>query len=162
MDLPGRAVDDDSASKLRLENFLPYRLSILSNTISGSIAASYAERFNLSIPEWRVMAVLGRHPGLSAIEVSERTLMDKVAVSRAVARLLKTGRLERQFADQDKRRSILHLTAEGRSVHRDVAALALQYEADLLDGLSAEEIASLERVFDRLLARARLIGSPKT
>ena len=98
-------MEDDSAKRLRLEDFLPYRLSILSNTVSGSIAAGYAEAFDLSIPEWRVMAVLGRHPGLSAIEVSERTLMDKVAVSRAVAKLLKKGRLERQFADRDRRRS---------------------------------------------------------
>ncbi|MEO0579542.1 MAG: MarR family transcriptional regulator, partial [Pseudomonadota bacterium] len=65
---------DETAERLRLEHFLPYRLSILSNTISGSIAAIYAERFDLSIPEWRVMAIVGRKPGLSAIEVAERAL----------------------------------------------------------------------------------------
>lgn len=155
-------MDDDPAKRLRLENFLPYRLSILSNTVSASIAASYAERFDLTIPEWRVMAILGRHPGLSAIEVAERSLMDKVAVSRAVARLLKNGRLTRDFADQDKRRSILHLSEEGTDVHRQVAELALSYERDLLDGLGADDIAALDNMLDRLLARARLIGSPKT
>ncbi len=153
---------DDPASLLRLENFLPYRLSILSNTVSGSIAAMYAEQFDLSIPEWRVMAVLGRHPNLSAIEVAERTLMDKVAVSRAVAKLLKTGRLQREFADKDKRRSILKLSPDGVSVHAEVAALALSYETDLLQGMSGEEINDLNRLFDRLLARARLIGVPRT
>ncbi|MEO0997052.1 MAG: MarR family transcriptional regulator [Pseudomonadota bacterium] len=155
-------MDDDPAKRLRLESFLPYRLSILSNTVSASIAASYAERFDLTIPEWRVMAILGRHPGLSAIEVAERSLMDKVAVSRAVARLLKNGRLTRDFADQDKRRSILHLSDEGTEVHAQVAELALSYERDLLDGLGADDITALDNMLDRLLARARLIGSPKT
>lgn len=155
-------MDTDPADRLCLEDFLPYRLSILSNTISGSIAASYAQKFGLTIPEWRVMAVLGRHPGLSAIEVGERTLMDKVAVSRAVARLLKNGRLVRQFADRDRRRSILNLSEDGKNVHAKVAALALNYERDLLKGLTEDEVKTLDRLFDRLLARARLIGSPKT
>ena len=73
-------------SKLHLENFLPYRLSVLSNTVSGAIAAAYFAHFGLSIPEWRVMAVLAANPGLSAAEVTARTAMDKVAVSRALAR----------------------------------------------------------------------------
>ncbi len=70
-----------------LEDFLPYRLSILSNRVSRAIAARYAKAFDLTIPEWRVIAVLGRRPGLTAKEIAEATEMDKVAVSRAVARL---------------------------------------------------------------------------
>lgn len=67
---------------LDLEHFLPYRLSVLSNTVSTALAGAYARRFGLSIPQWRVIAVLARTPGLSAAAVAERTAMDKVAVSR--------------------------------------------------------------------------------
>ena len=67
-------------SELILENFLPYRLSILSNTVSSMIATTYNKRFGLSIPEWRVIAVLGRFPGLSAVEVAERTLSRRESV----------------------------------------------------------------------------------
>ena len=94
--------------ELKLEQFLPYRLAILSHTVSTTIAHVYDKRFGLSIPEWRVIAILGRFPGLSAVEVAERTLMDKVAVSRAVTKLIKNGRIDRQFADADRRRSILN------------------------------------------------------
>ena len=81
---------------LELERFLPYRLSVLSNRISDAIAREYSQRFALGVTEWRVMAVLGRWPGLSASDVARRTAMDKVAVSRAVARLLDgIGRDER-------------------------------------------------------------------
>lgn len=148
-------------SELILEDFLPYRLSILSNTVSSTIASAYNKRFRLSIPEWRVIAILGRFPGLSAAEVADRTLMDKVAVSRAVAKLIKSGRIDRQFADADRRRSILQLSDEGRKVHDEVAPLALKFEENLLHGLSDEEIQTLNNIMERLLARARLLGTPQ-
>jgi len=146
--------------ELRLEDFLPYRLAVLSNTVSTTVARAYDKRFSVSIPEWRVIAVLGRFPGLSAVEVAERTLMDKVAVSRAVTKLIKNGRIDREFADNDKRRSILNLSEDGKKLHDEIAQLALQFERDLLHGFSEEEMANLNSVMERLLARASLIGPP--
>lgn len=148
-------------SELILENFLPYRLSILSNTISSTIATACNKQFGLSIPEWQVIAVLGRFPGLSAVEVAERALMDKVAVSRAVTKLIDTGRVDRQFADADRRRSILRLSEEGKRVHDKIAPLALKFEEDLLHALSHDEIQTLSVIMKRLLARARLISAPQ-
>ena len=145
------------SDELILERFLPYRLSILSNTVSTIIAHAYEKRFGLSIPEWRVIAILGRFPGLSAVEVAERTLMDKVAVSRAVTRLVKNGRIDREFADADRRRSILNLSGEGRRVHDEIAPLALRFERELLEGFDDTEIEALDRIMDRLLERARLL-----
>src|SRR5438445_5347964 len=74
-------------AELELERFLPYRLSVLTNRISTAIARVYVRRFGLTVPEWRVMAVLGRFGEMPANAVCERTAMDKVRVSRAVARL---------------------------------------------------------------------------
>ena len=144
--------------ELILEDFLPYRLSVLSHTISSTIAGVYEKRFGVSIPEWRVIAILGRFPGLSAVDVAERTLMDKVAVSRAVTKLIKNGRIDRQFADADRRRSILNLSEEGRKVHDEIAPLALQFEHDLLDGISDDDVTTLNAVIDGLLAKARKLG----
>jgi DNA-binding MarR family transcriptional regulator len=146
--------------ELILEDFLPYRLAVLSNTVSTTVARAYDKRFSVSIPEWRVIAVLGRFPGLSAVEVAGRTLMDKVAVSRAVTKLIKNGRIDREFADSDKRRSILNLSEDGKKLHDEIAQLALQFERDLLHGFSQEEMDNLNSVMERLLARASLIGSP--
>lgn len=144
--------------ELILENFLPYRLSTLSHRVSTTIAQVYEKRFGLSIPEWRVIAILGRFPGLSAVEVAERTFLDKVAVSRAVSKLLKNGRIDREFADADRRRSILNLSDEGRRVHDEVAPLALRFERDLLAGLDDDERASLDRTMERLMERADELG----
>ena len=89
---PERTRRTAPAPILDLERFLPYRLSVLSNTVSHAIAEMYGERYQLSVTQWRVLAVVGRFPDLSAVEVAERTKMDKVAVSRAVAELIRDGR----------------------------------------------------------------------
>jgi len=146
---------------LELEKFLPYRLSVLSNTVSQAIAREYEDRFQLSITEWRVVAVLGRYDGLSAREVAERTAMDKVAVSRAVAELMKDGRVKRSTADHDKRQSVLSLTAKGRKVYDEVAPLALQHEQRLLAHLDAEEREWLGRIIEKLLLAERALGVDK-
>jgi DNA-binding MarR family transcriptional regulator len=144
--------------ELILEDFLPYRLAILSHSVSASIASVYEKRFGVTIPEWRVIAIVGRFPDLSAVEVAERTVMDKVAVSRAVSKLTKSGVIDRQFADADRRRSILNLSEKGRAVHDEIAPLALQMEADLLDGLDERELEVLDRVIDKLYAKAQLFA----
>ena len=146
--------------ELILEDFLPYRLSVLSHTISTTIAKVYEKRFGVSIPEWRVIAILGRFPGLSAVEVADRTMLDKVAVSRAVTKLIRNGRIDRQFADADRRRSILNLSDDGRQVHDEIAPLALEFEHDLLQGISVEDYDTFNIVIERLLAKARLLGAP--
>jgi DNA-binding MarR family transcriptional regulator len=131
---------DKNDEELILEDFLPYRLAILSHTVSSLIARVYDKRFGVTIPEWRVILIVGRFPGLSAVEVAERTMLDKVAVSRAVTKLIKAGRIDREFADADRRRSILTLSEEGRKVHDEIAPLALAMEKDLLHGLDQEQI----------------------
>ena len=141
--------------ELILDQFMPYRLARLSSTVSTAVAREYAKQFGLSIPEWRVIAILGRSPGLSAVEVAEQTFLDKVAVSRAVTKLIKAGRIDRQFADADRRRSILNLSEQGRDVHDGVATLALKFERELLDGLDDEDIEKFNRVMDRLLEKAQ-------
>lgn len=143
---------------LILENFIPYRLSVLSNTVSNSIASLYAERFGLTIPAWRVMAVLGRFSGLSAAEAAARTEMDKVAVSRAVSSLLKSGFISRHFTSEDRRRSSLELTAKGREIYQKIVPLALSYERQFIEALSPEAKAHLDELLNELTDKAQSLA----
>jgi DNA-binding MarR family transcriptional regulator len=146
---------------LDLEAFLPYRMSVLSNRISNAIARVYAKRFGLSIPEWRLIAVLGRFGPLSANGVAERTHMDKVRVSRAVQRLLDRGLIERAMDTADRRRSILQLSPEGASIRAEVAPLALDIERRLLVPLSPADRADLDRVLALLeMSAASFLAEP--
>lgn len=143
-----RSKGDDGG--LVLDDFLPYRLSVLSNRISQAIAREYGRRFDLGVTEWRVIAVLGRSRGLSPTEIAARTAMDKVAVSRAIASLVAAGRVARAAHGNDGRRAVIALSAKGRAVYRQVAPLALAYERRLLDALTAAERTQLDRILERL------------
>ena len=142
-------------SALQLDRFIPYRLSVLTNTVSLVIAGAYEREFGLSIPQWRVMAVLARYPDLSAIEVAERTAMDKVAVSRAVQSLIDAKRVLRAFDKGDRRRSILRLSAAGQAVYTRVAPMALRYEQELLSALNPADQRTLDRLLTRLMEQAK-------
>ena len=137
-----------SEAALKLERFLPYRLSLLSNRISASISRAYAERFTLSITEWRVLA---RFPGLSSNEVAERTAIDKVAISRAVSNLLRHGRLQRETHGSDRRKSVLTLSAAGHAICDEVVPRAEAYEQALLAGLDDAERTALNRIIEKLM-----------
>ena len=142
---------------LDLDRFIPYRLSVLSNRVSNAIARQYSERFGLSIPEWRVMAVLGGTSGLSAREVAARTEMDKVQVSRAVAGLVHGKRVQKQTDGADARVTRLSLSANGRAIYDEIAPLALQLEQQFLDTLTPDERRSFDALLTKLARQAKLL-----
>jgi len=144
-------------ARLDLDHFMPYRLSVLSNRVSSAIANEYSERFGLTIPEWRVMAVLGGTPALSAREVAERTAMDKVQVSRAVARLLRVKRIQRAADNRDGRVTRLSLSSRGRAIYDEIVPLALHLEEEFLAALSPTERKAFDQLMTKLAARARKI-----
>jgi DNA-binding MarR family transcriptional regulator len=141
------------AAQFDLEKFLPYRLSVAANRVSRRFAERYGRRFGLTIPEWRVMAVLGRYGRLAAREVTARTAMDKVKVSRAVQALTARCMLARAVDDEDARVQWLALTEAGRTVHDAIVPLAGELEAEVLEGLSAAEAKALRRALARIAER---------
>ena len=142
---------------LALENFLPYRLSVLAQLVSESLHDLYAGPFDLAVTEWRVMAALGRFAPLTASEVGQRIVMDKVAVSRAVAGLMKRGLVERTADRADRRRALLRLSTRGRSVHARIVPLALEYEAKLYLALSEDERQQFDSLSGRLFIHAQAL-----
>ncbi len=144
---------DGGKLSLNLEHFMPFRLSVLANRVTRAVARVYARRFQLSAPEWRTMAVLGRYGAMTANSVVERTAMDKVRVSRAVARLLAHGRVTRRTDPDDRRRAILDLTPEGSAVYAAVAPMVMAVESELLAELDAEERLLLDQLLLKLERR---------
>ena len=140
---------------LELENFLPYRLSVLAQIVSESLHDLYAGPFDLTVTQWRVMAALGRFAPLMASDVGQRIVMDKVAVSRAVAGLTKRGLIERATDRDDRRRASLKLSVEGQTMHARIVPLALQYEERLYAALSLDERTQFARLSDRLFIHAK-------
>ncbi|THD64294.1 MarR family winged helix-turn-helix transcriptional regulator [Phenylobacterium sp.] len=140
----------DEADELKLDAYLPYRLSVASNAVSGLIARAYQDRFGLTVPQWRLICVLAEDGGLTQGQIVARTVMDKVTVSRAAQGLLNRHLIARSDHHADGRSHVLALTKEGAGLHAEISPLALAYEAALISGLTPEDVALLKRLLTRL------------
>ena len=143
----------EAETSLILERFLPYRLAVLAHTMSRELSGVYGARFGLSIPEWRILANLGRFGPLYAGELAERCSMDKPKVTRALQRLEAGGLLRRAIDADDRRQVRLALTRRGQSVFREIAALALDWERQFLAPLVDSERKALDRILTKLMRR---------
>lgn len=139
--------------RLRLDAFLPYRLSVADRVVSQIVERAYA-RHELSPPQWRVIAVLGEADALSQREIVDRTRMDKLTISRA-ARALETRRLVLRRDDaSDKRTLRLSLSASGRRIYDAVIPAVLDVERRIARQLGRGEREALDDLLRKVEAAA--------
>ena len=118
-------------SEFVLEEFLPYRLSVLAEQVSRDFARSYRDRFGISVAEWRVIAHLGRGGEVSVRDIHDRVAMDKSKVSRAATRLEAEGLISKRTDPNDRRLLKLSLTPNGRALLDELTPLARDFQAHL-------------------------------
>ena len=136
-----------------LARFTPYRIVALGHAISRKLAQTYRDE-NITIPEWRVLAVISQADAMAARDVVAKTPMDKMAVSRAAAGLEEKGLVIRKASAEDKRVSMLSLSVEGRNLFERIAGLATSYETELLSCLSANETTLFDKIMSKLETHA--------
>jgi len=136
---------------LRLDRFLPYRLSILASRVTARLAREYERAIGLQLPEARVLTVLGAHRPVSSNAIVQHTSMDKATVSRAVARLLRLGHLTRKPDPRDRRLLVLDFTLKGKRAYATLAGLARAWEAWFSSELPRREH---DRLIDTLVGLA--------
>lgn len=146
-----------ASPSMELAAFFPYRLAVLADTVSRAIATVYANRFDLSRDEWRVLAALGEAGSMKTQAALASTTLDKVQASRALVRMERKGLVEREADAADRRNRILRLTASGRALYRRIVPMVKAREAFLLETLDPRERAALDGAIDRLLERARAL-----
>lgn len=137
-------------SDFKLNEFLPYRLSILSNRVSRCIADIYEEKYALDLTGWRIMCILANYKHTTATSIVEYTAMDKVAISRGVKKLLERGIIERKADPNDRRKQSLRLTEMGYEVYNEVIPKAIKYEEKIIEQLNAKDLADIERIVTKL------------
>lgn len=139
-----------TASSLTLDDFLPYRLSITTNLVSGVIARSYETLFGLSIAEWRLVAIAAEESEATQSRIGLRSRMDKVTVSRAAIALVERGLLERRKNPGDGRSHILALSEAGQALYAAVAPKALELERRLFASFDPAELARFTDMLQRI------------
>ncbi len=139
----------DGSKALDLPNFFPYRLAMLEQRVGAALARRYAE-LGLDRMQWRVLATLARGDGITAREVGDFTHMDKMQVSRTLARLREAGLVSQATHPEDRRASLLRLTEAGRDRYRQICPRVLQEEERILSLLDATEREQLQTLIDKL------------
>lgn len=131
-------------SKLALEHFLPYRLNRLSSAVSQQFRAVYGPHYDLTVPEWRVLATLAQFGSMTAKAIGQHSSMHKTKVSRAVRALEERRWLTRRACEQDRREENLSLTAPGLHAYGEIVPRALAFEASILAALGSHADSLLE------------------
>lgn len=138
-------------TSFNLDDFLPYQLAVLASRVSRDFAKLYGEVFDISIPEWRVVAHLSQAQRVSVREIHERVDMDKSKVSRAASRLEVAGYLSKRVNPSDRRLIELELTDKGRAMIAAIKPIADDYQAQVLADLPPEEAAAFRATLAKLL-----------
>lgn len=148
------ASGDERKPPFDLARFFPYRLAVLAEEVSDTIAQVYVDRFDLGRDEWRVLAWLGHRREMPAKEISRNASLDKMRMSRALARLQEKQLVSVRPDTQDRRGNLLQLTRQGRALYDKITPLAAAREDFLLAALTPDEVAALDTIIVKLRRQA--------
>lgn len=150
----GAATGEGPDGDLDLSTFFPYRLAILAESVSHTMAQLYADRFDLTRQEWRILAALGSRKRLAGRDVARQTGLDKMQVSRALARLDERGLVSSAPDPDDRRNLILAITPAGRALFQKIVPLVRAREAFILSALTPAEAGALDAIMTKVQDRA--------
>ena len=139
---------------LKLEDFLPHKLNVLSSLVSQALTRVYGQRYGIGIPEWRVLVTLGQYGVMTGKAVGAHTHMHKTKVSRAVAQLEQRKFVSRRANRADLREAFLSLTPTGRAIYEEAAPIALDFTNRLSEVVAPSDRAAFDRAMRQLTERS--------
>jgi DNA-binding MarR family transcriptional regulator len=139
---------------LKLEDFLPHKLNVLSSLVSQALTRVYGQRYGIGIPEWRVLVTLGQYGVMTGKAVGAHTHMHKTKVSRAVAQLEQRKFVTRRANRADLREAFLSLTPSGRAIYEEAAPIALDFTNRLSEVVAPSDRAAFDRAMRQLTERS--------
>ena len=135
--------------KVDLVEFVPFLL----NRAGSRVAMSFSQvlqAHELSLPMWRVLAVVHQKEGVRAGELASATSLEPSAVSRILGALTKRGLLRREHESVDARVVSVHLTPEGGRLIERIIPHAIQHQNITLADFTEHEVAHLKDMLRRL------------
>jgi DNA-binding MarR family transcriptional regulator len=113
------------------ENYLPHLLTLAAITASKAFDQELRQR-RVSLPVWRVMAVLLERPGETVTGLAERCLLQQPTMTKLLDRMERDGVVRRRADGQDRRVVRVSLTTEGAALAATLVQAAKHHEAALL------------------------------
>ena len=133
-------------------------IHMLSSRIDRAFLGEVAAEYGVTLAEWRVILTLRHYPGCSAAAIRKRWGMEKMSASRAVRGLAAAGRIVRRRNPGDRRGHVLTLTRKGEALYRKIMPGASRRYLEILDCLSAPEIAALRATLVKLVDHTSTLG----
>ena len=124
------------------------------------LAARRTTRTGVTSAQLYVLSCLSTDSAGSLNDLAQRTLTDRSSVATVVDRLVERGLVTSAPDPEDRRRSVIRITARGRAILKDAPESAT---AQLLGGLGAldeAELASLAAALERLVSAMGLAATP--
>lgn len=133
-----------------IEEVMTFRLQRLV-AIGERAGRDWSQRmFDLSLNEWRLLALVNSRAPARAGGLADFLLMDKSRTSRVTKSLLKK-RLIRSFPDPDDGRAIaLEPTESGVALYRRVFAEVMRSNERVLEVLNSDEVRALDAILHKL------------
>jgi DNA-binding MarR family transcriptional regulator len=138
-----------------IRDLLSYRIHRLANALSRGAALRYRRDFDVSLMEWRIIALLGSFAPMTLKALSQQSGLDKSLASRAVAALVDRRLVLREAGREDGREIALRLTPAGRKLHQGLMRGALERDDAFRDCLTKQEQEVLRSAIRKLEAEAR-------
>ena len=123
----------------KLQEFFPYLVRVFYRDVTATVASVYDTEFGMTPAEWRSMMAIGPDRQLTAQDIVARSSMDKVIVSRTLARMKQNGWIETRANAGDGRSKLISLSDTGKSIYANLIPKALKIENKLLAGLSEQQ-----------------------
>lgn len=138
---------------IRLDEFLPYRFSLLGHRLSLAAADLSARRHRLTVQEWKVLSIVADQGPLTPFEIRRRGTQDKSTISWAIKRLKHRGLVATEPRAKDGRTFDVAMTEAGWRFYQALAPEARRRAKRGLAALSPAEVKTLQRLVEKLLAR---------
>ena len=143
-----------TAPTLALDDYLPYLVNRVGVRLVATFAPAAAEH-GLSVPMWRVLAVLAqpgtkKGGGQRQIDLAQRTSIDASTLSRLIKTVQALGYVTRARSRASGREVAVALTPRGQAVVRSLIPIALDCEAAAARDLSARERQALKTLLRRV------------
>jgi DNA-binding MarR family transcriptional regulator len=102
--------------------------------------------------QWRALARLSREDGMRQVELADALDVEPITLCRMVDRLQEAGLVERRADEKDRRAWRIHLTPAAGPILERLRALAEDFLADALEGVSVAEQISTRNILARVRA----------
>jgi len=154
---------DDQGAYLHIGHFLTFQLTRLANAARANVTRRYLADFNLTVPEWRLLAMTVRFEPVRFSKLAASSSMDKGQASRTVQGLVRRGFIATKWQAPERgsaaSTAVLVTTPKGLALHQAILRVAQRGQAQLLKNLTREERRVLHRVLAKLFSVVEPQGS---